>query len=89
MTRQTRVLSDAWHMRPVHRFAQGEYPRVDAPGWFATSIPSQWQSHPDLARYVGPMVYRTTFASAEHRTTRSFLRLNGVFYFCRPWLKRK
>ncbi len=86
MIRQTRVLSDAWHMRPVHRFAQGEYPRVDAPGWFATSIPSQWQSHPDLARYVGPMVYRTIFAAAEHRTTRTFLRLNGVFYFCRPWL---
>ncbi|MFN7472280.1 MAG: glycosyl hydrolase 2 galactose-binding domain-containing protein, partial [Roseiflexaceae bacterium] len=86
MTRQTRALSDAWHMRPVHRFAQGAYPRNDAPGWFATSIPSQWQSHPDLARYVGPMVYRTTFASAEQRTTRSFLRLNGVFYTCRPWL---
>ncbi len=73
-------------MRPVHRFTQGDYPAPAVPGWFPTSIPSQWQSHPDLARYVGPMVYRTVFAGAADSAERTFLRLNGVFYYCRPWL---
>ncbi len=86
MTRQTRVLSDAWQMRPVHRFAHGDYPTPHQPGWFATRIPSQWQQHPDLERYVGPVVYRTTFGFDRQPGTRTFLRLNGVFYYCRPWL---
>lgn len=88
MPRHTRVLADGWQMRPVHRFNHGDYPPATHPGWYDISLPFQWQQHPDLQRYVGPTVYRTTFAhtAAPDATERVWLRLNGVFYSCRPWL---
>ena len=81
MPRHTRVLADGWQMRPVHRFNHGDYPPATHPGWYDISLPFQWQQHPDLQRYVGPTVYRTTYAhtAAPDATERVWLRLNGVF----------
>lgn len=88
MTHATRILASDWHLRPVHHFDHGAYPPTTQPGWYPVTLPFQWQQHPDLQRYVGPVVYRTTFTHTPSidPDTRVFLRINGVFYFCRPWL---
>ncbi len=86
MTRQTTQLTQHWRMTPVPHFNKGAYTGVADERWLACTIPQHWQSEPLLRQYVGRMVYQTTFEASVQPNRRYFIRLNGVFYYCRAWL---
>ena len=85
MTHRVTPLTANWQMRPTDQFRAGQYP-ASAAAWLDCTIPNQWQQHPLLTDYVGRMLYRTQFPATAAPNRRQWLRLNGVFYDCRPWL---
>ncbi len=85
MTHRVTPLTANWQMRPTDQFRAGQYP-ASAGVWLDCTIPNQWQQHPLLTDYVGRMLYRTQFPATAAPNRRQWLRLNGVFYDCRPWL---
>jgi beta-mannosidase len=88
-----RTLSDNWQIRPLDIFGQGIYPRGDA-GWLPAEVPGHWQQIPELSSHVGKVVYRCRFrrgdapplAAGWGGQARHWLRLNGAFYYSRPYL---
>lgn len=92
------TLSDNWQIRPLEEFFQGIYPRDDQ-GWMPAQVPAHWQQLPGLEEHTGNVVYRCRFPldrSVSSATpgapdpadpsTRYWLRINGAFYYCRPYL---
>jgi beta-mannosidase len=59
----------------------------DDSGWRDIPVPSHWQTCPGFERYPEKVIFRRRFAAAKPvHGRRSFIRFNGVFYFCRAWL---
>ncbi len=85
MTHRVTEFATNWQMRPTDQFRAGVYAGADAV-WIDCALPNQWQQHPLLTDYVGRMVYRTQFPALATPHRRQWLRVNGVFYHCRPWL---
>jgi beta-mannosidase len=86
MHRQT--LSDNWQIRPLKQFNRGNYPQHNA-GWIAAEVPAHWQQLPGMEHHHGNAVYRCRFGldgAAELPDERTWLRLNGVFYYSRCYL---
>lgn len=86
MTRHTTQLTQHWRMTPTTTFRNGIYTTVSDDRWFPCTIPSHWQSHHLLRNYVGRMIYQTVFTALVNPAKRYWLRMNGVFYYNRPWL---
>ncbi|MBM4413011.1 MAG: glycoside hydrolase [Chloroflexi bacterium] len=86
MTRQITQLTHHWRMTPTNGFHQGNYTAIADDRWVSCVVPSHWQSEPLFRQYVGRMVYQTRFAAHIQPDRRYWLRLNGVFYYCRAWL---
>jgi beta-mannosidase len=78
------ALDGIWEIRPLEAFRQGFYPRED--GWLSIPVPSHWQDHPALQRHVGKVAYRRHFRADPQPGRRYWLRLDGVFYWSRPFL---
>ncbi|MBC8161047.1 MAG: glycoside hydrolase, partial [Roseiflexaceae bacterium] len=87
-------LDGRWHMRPTDSFHEGVY-SPDPAAWAEQELPAHWQQHPLFEQYVGRMVYRRQFQldrrfrispGTQAAPRRVWLRLDGVFYFSRPWL---
>ncbi|NTW97602.1 MAG: glycoside hydrolase, partial [Oscillochloris sp.] len=82
------TLSEGWQIRPLDMFTQGIYPR-DEGGWLPAAVPGHWQQIPELESHTGKVAYRCRFsldAQAAPAHTRYWLRVNGAFYYSRPYL---
>jgi len=68
-------------------FVRGDY---DDSGWTDVPVPGHWQTVEEFSDYPGKLLYRKKFRSRKPAPGRRvFLRLNGVFYFCRVWCNGK
>lgn len=95
------TLTDHWQIRPLTAFRSGIYPDGDG-DWLPARVPAHWQQLPGLEEHVGKVVYRCRFILEETEevggldwpspsvgaqgTRRYWLRLNGIFYYSRPYL---
>jgi beta-mannosidase len=80
----TYCLNGDWELRPVDAFRQGFYPREQH--WHRAPVPGHWQEHPALQRHAGKVVYRRSFPAEPQPGRRYWLRLDGTFYWSRPFL---
>jgi len=81
-------LSGTWRVHEAEgdlhqRFTQ---PDFDDAKWTEAAVPGHWRSVPDLERSDGPVLYRRRFRSDQPAGVRSFLVLEGVFYYGDVWL---
>jgi len=95
------TLTDHWQIRPLPAFRNGIYPRGEE-GWLPAHVPAHWQQLPGLEEHAGKVVYRCRFpfdplretgapapehpAADRRQHARLWLRLNGIFYYSRPYL---
>ncbi|MGH8993093.1 MAG: glycoside hydrolase family 2 protein [Acidimicrobiia bacterium] len=61
-------------------------PGFDDSAWTEWAVPGHWRSVPELERSDGPVLYRRRFAVEPVPGQRSFLVLDGVFYYGDVWL---
>lgn len=69
-----------------------EFVRVDYDdsGWTDIEVPGHWQECPAFADYPEQLIYRRQVEfDAPRDGHRYFLRMSGVFYFCRVWFNGK
>ncbi|MDQ3945737.1 MAG: hypothetical protein M3357_11410 [Actinomycetota bacterium] len=81
-------LSGTWRLHEAEgdlhqRFAD---PDFDHSGWVDAPVPGHWRSVPGLEQSDGPVLYRRRFRMNASPGERSFLVLDGVFYYGDVWL---
>ncbi|MGH9035140.1 MAG: glycoside hydrolase family 2 protein, partial [Acidimicrobiia bacterium] len=81
-------LSGKWQLHEAEgdlhqRFTQ---PDFDDSAWIEAAVPGHWRSVPGLERSDGPVLYRRRFGMDHPPDRRSFLVLEGVFYYGDVWL---
>ncbi|MGH9283069.1 MAG: glycosyl hydrolase 2 galactose-binding domain-containing protein, partial [Acidimicrobiales bacterium] len=81
-------LSGTWRLREAEgdlhqRFTKPEF---DDSGWVEAAVPGHWRSVPGLERSDGPVLYRRRVQVTATPGQRSFLVLEGVFYYGDVWL---
>ena len=54
--------------------------------WAIVRVPHHWRDEEPFARSDGPLLYRRDFTHAGHPERRTFLELQGVFYYGDVWL---
>jgi beta-mannosidase len=81
-------LAGTWRLREAEgdlhtRFLE---PGFDDSDWLEGPVPGHWRSVPGLELSDGPVLYRRRFQAEPAVDRRSFLVLEGVFYYGDVWL---
>ncbi|MGH9035053.1 MAG: glycoside hydrolase family 2 protein, partial [Acidimicrobiia bacterium] len=81
-------LSGTWRLHEAESDLHQRFtdPDFDDSAWMEAAVPGHWRSVPGLERSDGPVLYRRRFRIEEPSGERSFLVLDGVFYYGDVWL---
>lgn len=89
------TVADNWRIQPRKQFRGGSYD-LAANTWLPATVPGHWQQISTLEQHSGKVVYCCQFpmpdtiaatrAALSHSATRTWLRINGVFYWSQPFL---
>lgn len=81
-------LSGTWRLQEAEGDLHQRFtdPDFDDSGWTEATVPGHWRSVPGLERSDGPVLHRRRLRIEDPPDERSFLVLEGVFYYGDVWL---
>jgi beta-mannosidase len=84
----TEDLSGTWRLREAEGDLHSRFlePAFDDSDWIEATVPGHWRSVEGLEHSDGPVLYRRSFQVEPAKDARSFLVLEGVFYYGDVWL---